>query len=274
MFLVPAMVLFLAWTFYPFLKTIYLTFFLTNTSGEPVKYVGFANYIRIFKSSGFQNSVGLTVKFALLVGAGTFAVSMLLALLCTNKYRGSRVYEVMYALPMAIASAPASIIWFYVLNPTGILNRILGTNVLWLSNPKVAIYSIAIVTIWQSIGVSVIFLMTGFRNVPTDLLESAAIDGASKLKRITKIMIPVASPQIFFVIFLNITSSFRAFAMIYLLTDGGPANSTNTLIYSLYNMAFHDSRFESACVLSLALFAIIFIVTRIQFLFEKKVNYQ
>lgn len=272
--LIPTLVLLGVFTFFPFIKTIVLSFFLTNAQGKAVKFVGFQNFIRILPSKSFLNSLWLTIKFALVVGVGTFVISMFLSLLCTNIVRGSRVYEVMYTIPMAIASAPASIIWFFILTPgTGVLNSLLHTKILWLSNPKIAIYTIAMVTIWASIGVSVIFLMTGFRNVPAELQESAIIDGATKLQRIKHILIPVASPQIFFVIFLNIVNSFRAFAQIRLLTNGGPMDSTSTLIYSLYNMAFHDNRFESACVLSLVLFLIIFLVTRIQFLFEHKVNY-
>ena len=273
--LLPAFILFSMFTFYPFFKTIYLTFFLTNAKGQPVKFVLFDNYTRILTSASFENSLLVTFKFAALVGFGTFFISMFLALLCTSKRKGSRIYEVMYALPMAIASAPASIIWFFMLTPgSSVINRIFGLDWLWLSDINLAIYAIAIVTVWSSIGVSFIFLMVGFRNVPIELLESAEIDGASELQRIFRIMIPIASPQIFFVIFLNITSAFRTFAQIRLLTKGGPANSTDVLIYSLYTMAFHDNRFESACVIALVLFLLIFLITRIQFLFEKKVQYQ
>lgn len=272
--LAPAVLLFFMWSYFPFFKTIYLSFFLTNTVGDPVKFVGIKNYTRLLNSSQIQKCIMNTLRFAGLVGVGSFFVSITLALLSTRKSKGSRLYEVCFALPMAVASAPVSIIWFYILTPgSGILNHLLGTSARWLSDPQIAIYSVAVVTIWSNIGMSFIFLMTGFRNVPEDLLESADIDGANFIRKIFNIILPVASPTIFFVVFLNIISSFKAFAMIYLLTDGGPANSTNTLIYSLYNMAFRDSRFESAAVLSLVLFIIIFVVTRIQFFFERKVNY-
>ncbi len=272
--LLPAFVLFTVFTFFPFIKTIYLTFFLTNVSGQAVKFVGLDNYIRIFGSDSFLNSLRLTFQFAALVGIGTFIFSLFLALLASSQHRGGRFYEVLFSLPMAIASAAAAIIWNFILAPgSGFLNHLLGTHILWLSDTKIALYSVALVTIWSGIGASFIFLMVGFRNVPVELLESAAIDGASTLQKIFKILIPMASPQIFFVIFLNISGSFRAFAQIRLLTRGGPVQSTNVLIYSLYSMAFSDNRFESACVLALTLFVIIFLVTRIQFYFEKKVVY-
>lgn len=272
--LLPAIILFTTFTFYPFVKTIYLTFFLTNAAGQPVRFVGLNNYIRIFGSEGFSNTLFLTFKFAALVGLGTFVMSMFLALLAASKQRGGRIYEIMFSLPMAVASAAASIIWNFVFAPrAGVMNYLLGTQFLWLSDTNLALYVVALVTIWSGIGASFIFLMVGFRNVPTELLESAAIDGASPLDRVFKILIPLASPQIFFVIFLNIAGSFQAFAQIRLLTRGGPLQSTNVLIYSVYDMAFNNNRFESACVLALTLFVIIFLVTRIQFYFEKKVVY-
>lgn len=274
LWLTPAIVLFTTFTFYPFAKTIYLTFFLTNNAGQPVRFVGFDNYFRIFKSSAFSNSVLLTFEFALLVGVGTFTVAMFLALLAARKQRGSQIYEVMFSMPMAVASAAASIIWNFVFAPrAGVLNFLLGTQISWLSDPNVALYAVAMVTVWSGMGASFIFLMVGFRNVPVELLESAEIDGASSLQRIFKIMIPLASPQIFFVVFLNIVGSFQAFAQIRLLTRGGPLDATNVLIYALYDMAFSNNRFESACVLALTLFVIIFLVTRIQFFLEKKVVY-
>lgn len=130
-------------------------------------------------------------------------------------------------------------------------------------------------TIWMHIGTSFIFLLVGFRNVPEDLLESAWLDGAGPFKRIWHIILPMASPQIFFVIFMNIASSFKTFAQIKLLTQGGPVNSTKTLIYYIYENAILNGRFETACVQAIFLFLMIFVLTRIQFIFEDKVvHYQ
>jgi len=269
----PAMILFILFTFYPFLKTIYLTFFLTNAQGKASKFVGLANYKRILTTDAFWLYFKITNMFALMVGLGTFFLSVIMGLMASSIHKGSRLYEVMYAMPMAVASAPASIIFSFMFSSNGILNHMLGTNIRWLTDVNVALKSVAGVTIWASLGVSFIFLMTGFRGVPDELIESSTIDGATKLQKIRHILIPVASPQIFFVIFLNIANSFKAFAQIRLLTSGGPAESTTTLIYALYEMAFFNNRFESACVLSLFLFLIIFFFTKIQFMFEKKVNY-
>ncbi|MEG0540955.1 MAG: sugar ABC transporter permease, partial [Angelakisella sp.] len=143
-----------------------------------------------------------------------------------------------------------------------------------LLKPEYALYAIAFITVWLGCGINFIFLLTGFRNVPDDVIESATSDGAGYFTRLFRILVPMASPQIFFVIFYNITISFQSFAQVRLLTDGGPQYSTNVLVYSIYQSGIRDGRFETAFAQSVILFTIILIITIIQFSFEKKVvNY-
>lgn len=258
-------------TFWPFLKTIILSFSYTDKKGDFVKWAGIENYLRVISSSIFSKTMTNTLVFALLVGVFTLLVAIILALLSASPEKGSRLYEVMYSLPMAVASAPAASIFIFLMRKDGgLLNQILGTDISWLHDPKWALIAVAFVTIWLSIGSSYIFLLVGFRNVPEDLLESARLDGAGPLRRAVNVLIPVASPQIFFVVFLNISNSFKAFAQIKLLTEGGPNNATNTLIYSMYQNAMLNGRYETACVQAVMLFLIIFIVTRVQNALEER----
>lgn len=269
--LVPSMALFAMFTFWPFLKTIILSFSYTDKKGDFVKWAGIRNYIRVITSSTFPKIMGNTLLFALLVGVFTLLVAMLLALLSASREKGSRLYEVMYSLPMAVASAPAASIFIFLMRKDGgLLNQLLGTDIAWLRDPKWALLAVAFVTVWLSIGASYIFLLVGFRNVPEDLLESARLDGAGPVRRAFSVLIPVASPQIFFVVFLNISNAFKAFGQIKLLTEGGPNNATNTLIYSMYKNALLNGRYETACVQAILLFLIIFIVTRAQHALEER----
>ena len=269
--LVPSMALFAMFTFWPFLKTIILSFSYTDKKGDFVKWAGIRNYIRVITSSTFPKIMGNTLLFALLVGVFTLQVAMLLALLSASREKGSRLYEVMYSLPMAVASAPAASIFIFLMRKDGgLLNQLLGTDIAWLRDPKWALLAVAFVTVWLSIGSSYIFLLVGFRNVPEDLLESARLDGAGPVRRAFSVLIPVASPQIFFVVFLNISNAFKAFGQIKLLTEGGPNNATNTLIYSMYKNALLNGRYETACVQAVFLFLIIFIVTRAQHALEER----
>ena len=269
--LVPSMALFAMFTFWPFLKTIILSFSYTDKKGDFVKWAGIRNYIRVITSSTFPKIMGNTLLFALLVGVFTLLVAMLLALLSASREKGSRLYEVMYSLPMAVASAPAASIFIFLMRKDGgLINQMLGTDISWLRDPKWALLAVAFVTVWLSIGASYIFLLVGFRNVPEDLLESARLDGAGPVRRAFSVLIPVASPQIFFVVFLNISNAFKAFGQIKLLTEGGPNNATNTLIYSMYKNALLNGRYETACVQAILLFLIIFIVTRVQHALEER----
>lgn len=263
--MLPSIALFTMFTFWPFLKTIILSFSYTDKKGDFVGWAGFSNYVRVTSGTLFSKTMTNTLLFALMVGVGTLLVAMVLALLSASREKGSRLYEVMFALPMAVASAPAaSIFTFAMRKEGGIINSVLGMDIAWLQDPDWALVAVAIVTVWLSIGSSFIFLLVGFRNVSEDLLESAKLDGAGPIRRAVNILIPVASPQIFFVVFLNITNSFKAFAQIKLLTDGGPNNSTTTLIFSMYKNAIMNGRYETACVQAIFLFLIIFMITRIQ----------
>lgn len=270
--LLPSAVIFGGFVFLPFFKNIYTSLTLTDAVGNPIKFVGFRNYIRILTSEEFRSTILRTFRFALMVGIPSFLIGMVLALAATEHRRGSRIYETMYTIPLVIAAAPASVIWYLIFAPhAGILNYLLGTDYAWLAEPDKAMQCVAIVTIWTGLGMNVIFLLTGFRNVPAELTESAQIDGAGYFSRLYHIVIPIASPQIFFVIFYNLILSFQTFAQIRLLTNGGPYQSTRTLIWSIYEEAFRNTRFDYACVQSVVLFLIVFILTRIQFLFEKQI---
>lgn len=277
LYLIPCFIIFGVFVFMPFLKTFAYSFTLTDPIGNPVAFEGFGNYLRLFKNKEFLLSLGVTFKFAFMVGIPTFVVGFFLAVLANEKGRGSRIYEVMFSLPMAVASAPAATIWFMLLSPgpNGIVNWILNSKIRWLLDTKYALIGVSFVTVWLGVGATFIFLLTGFRNVPTELIESARVDGAGYFARLFKIITPVASPQIFFVVFLNIVNSFQAFAQIRLLTEGGPSMSTQNLIYSIYLQAIRFSRYETAFAESVILFLIILTITLVQFKLEDKVvHYQ
>ena len=273
--ILPAMIFLGCFTFYPFVKAIYLSFFVTDNLGNPGTFVGLKNYLRVFSSDGFKASLKATFRFALIVGIGTFSLSMFFAYFSLENRKGSKVYQTMFALPIALSSVPISAIAIYILGRNGLLNAWFGTNVAWLSTESTALYACAAVTIWASVGSSYIFLLVGFRNVDDSLLESAIIDGAGYFRRFLKIYVPIASPQIYFVVFLNIIHSFKSFAIVKLLVGAGPNDSTNVLIFATYSNAFLRGRFETACVYALVLCAVIFVFSRLQRIFEKRaVHYQ
>lgn len=276
LYLIPCLVIFGIFVYFPFFKTLFLSFTLTNARGKVVEFIGLENYLELFKSPEFINSLKVTFKFVPMLAIPAIILGFTLALLANNKLRGSKVYEVMFSMPMAVASAPAAIIWSMLFHPTiGVINYILGTSIGWLTDDKWALISIAVVTVWLNLGINFIFLLTGLKNIPEELNESASIDGANYFQRLFKITIPMVSPTLFFVVMINLINSFQAFGQVKLMTGGGPGEATNVIVHSIYREAFFNNRFEMACTQSMILFLMILTITLIQFMYEKKgVHYQ
>lgn len=276
LFLLPAMVVFGVFLFYPFIRTIYLSFFLVNRYAEPVKYVAFQNYINIFNDRGFWKSLTVTFQFVLIVAGGGLVIGLCTSLLTAKKYPGNAFASATYAMPVAIASAAASMAFKMIFLPTpgGLLNSILGTSINWTGDAQYALGSVAGMSIWLTSGINFIFISAGLRNIPDELYESASIDGASGPRKFWHITLPGLSPTLFFQVIINIIGAFQSFTQIRLLTKGGPGDATNVIVYNIYLNAFENMRYHTAASLSVILFLIILVITLVQFSFEKRsVNY-
>ena len=275
LFLLPAMAIFAIFLYYPFGRTVYLSTFLTDKYGQAKVFYGIQNYLKLFADSGFWVSVGVTFKFVGLVAAGGLLIGLITSLLTYTKYTGSGVCAAVYAMPVAIASAAASMAFKMILHPTnGLINNLLGTQINWTGDSRYALASVAAMTVWLQSGINFIFISAGLRGVPKDLYESGAIDGANYWQRLLHITLPAISPTLFFQIIINIINAFQSFSQIKLLTQGGPGDTTNVIVYAIYRDAFFNFRFGTAAARSVVLFVIILLITLIQFSFEKRsVNY-
>lgn len=272
-FLLPTAVFLGLFVFYPFFRSIYLSFFLTDKLGTPAKFMGFKNYVRVWPK--LWVSIQDTLKYALALSAVTFILSMVLAYLCVDRKKGSRGYQTMFSLPLAIATAPMAAIGTYIFGKYGLLNGVLGTSINWLGDPNYKFICLILLVAWCNCGPSFIYLLVGFRNVSEELIECAELDGAGSLRKLFSIFIPIASPQIFYVVFLNILTAFKSFTMIKMLFSENNDKGLRVLNWMVYRTAFKENRFESACIYALALCALIFLVTRIQMFLEKRlVHYQ
>lgn len=267
--LLPAFLLLVTFSYYPMLKTLINSFSVTDSIGGFIKFAGVSNWQRMFHDIHFWPIIRRTFLYAFLNFVLTFFPAMFFALLSARIEKGSKLYQTLYALPMAIAAATIAIVWHFIFGRTGLFNEIVGTDTAWLAQQDTSIYLVAFLASWGHIAGNYLYLMVGFRNVPEDLIEASRIDGAGWWIRTFRIMIPMASPQIFFVLFTSIITSFKTFTQIKLLTNGGPAGSTTTLMYWLYEKYSLGQISYCACI-SLVLFLVIFIATRIQFAFEKK----
>lgn len=270
-YLLPCMMIFSVFLFYPFFKTVYLSLFKTNKMGQAKLFVGLGNYIDLFKSLSFYNSLMVTVIFVVIVVVGSMFLGLLGAVLCNRAFPGIRVFSTAYALPMAIASSSAAMIFKIILHPSvGIMNKILGVSINWVSDPRYALICVAILTAWLNSGINFLYFSAGLGNIDESIYERASVDGASPVQQFFSLTLPGLSPIMFYTLVVNIIQAFQSFGQVKILTQGGPGESTNLLVYSIYRDAFFNYRFGSAAAQSVVLFLIVMVLTLIMFKIEKK----
>ena len=164
-----------------------------------------------------------------------------------------------------------ALVWQWIFDPNiGILNMILKQNIQWLYDSNIAMYAIILVSVWKLIGYNMIIFLSGFASINTEVYEAADIDGANKMRTFLNITVPLLSSTIFFVLLVTTISSFQVFDLIYLMTQGGPENSTNVLVYWLYKNAFEFFNVGKASAIAYVLFIFIFVLTIIQWKLRKK----
>ncbi|WP_107727596.1 carbohydrate ABC transporter permease [Desmospora activa] len=280
LFLAPSLILFALFLFYPLVKSLYLSFYLTDPQGNVALFVGVENYINLFTSSGFLNSIKVTSLFMLYTVPTSIALALLMAVLTHNQLRGVRFFQFTFSLPLAISVGTASVIWMLLFHPSaGMFNYFLSLigvgPIFWLSDPNWALFSISLMTVWMNVGFLYIVLLSGLQGIPDHLYESAKLDGAGIWNQFRHVTIPMLSPTIFFAMIVSIIGAFQAFGQIHIMTQGGPVDSTNVMVYDLYREAFIQFQFGTGSARALILFVIILALTLIQFkLAEKKVHYQ
>jgi len=280
LYLLPSILLFSVFVFYPMFRTIYLSFFLTDQNGNAAIWVGFENYTYLLESTAFINSMKATGLFVLYTVPIGIIMALFFALLANEKLRGIGFFRTVYSSTMGISVAASSVIWLFMFNPSmGMFNRMLAMlnlpQIQWLLDPEWALLSVSISTIWMNIGFSFLILLGGLQNIDEHLYESSRIDGAGYYYRLRRITLPMLSPTLFFIITISLINAFQSFGQIDILTQGGPSASTNLIVYSIYREAFINYQFGTASAQAVTLFIIILIVTILQFkLGERRVHYQ
>jgi sn-glycerol 3-phosphate transport system permease protein len=276
MYLLPTIFILVLFAYYPFVKTGYMSMSLTDFKGEAVEFIGIQHYTELIESSEFKKKLAVTFQFVLYTTIPSILGGLFLGLLAHQKTKGIGLIRTLYALPMAVSSACAAVIWMLMYHPTtGFFNKLLGTDIGWLSDEKWALLSVATVTAWMNLGFNFLLVASGLQNISKEYYESAAIDGANSIQILWKITIPLLTPTIFFITVTSMINSFQAFGQINIMTAGGPSNSTNVLAYAIYQEAFVNNRFGVSSALSIILFVMMFIITLLQFRYEKKwVHYQ
>ncbi|MCO7126193.1 sugar ABC transporter permease [Sporolactobacillus shoreicorticis] len=280
LYLLPSLILFAVFVFYPLFRTLQLSFFLSDSKGLPTVFVGFNNYARLLSSPEFLASAGSTLLFVLYTVPTTIILALILALLANEKLKGIGFFRTIFSSSMGISVAASSVVWLFIFNPSaGILNRLLSllgvTGINWLADPNWALFSVSLTTIWLHLGFTFLILLGGLQNIDEHLYENAQIEGCGYWYRLRRITLPMLSPTLFFVITVSMIDAFQTFGQIDLLTKGGPGNATNLIVYSIYQKAFINFDFGMASAEVIVLFLCILLITALQFKFgERKVHYQ
>lgn len=269
LFLLPCLLGTLVFILIPIILSFFLGFVKWDLISE-IKFVGLYNYVELFTSKSFYFVLSNTFIFAFFTLIFSVTIPLVLAFILNSKIRGSEFYKTAYFLPFITPMVVIAIVWEWIFDPNiGLMNTILKTNIAWLYDTNFAMIALIIVSVWKLIGYNMVIFLSGLSALSNDVLESAKIDGASPFETFFKIVIPIISPTIFFVVIITTISSFQVFDLIYLMTQGGPENSTNVLVYWLYQNAFEYFNIGKASAIAYVLFIIIFVLTISQWKIRK-----
>lgn len=276
LFIAPAMVFFLTFVLYPMIKGIHMS--LYKFRGRRQIFVGIENYTKLLSDNVFLRSMGNTMFIVLIAVPIVVILSLFIAINIYNKSASVRsFFRGVFYLPAVSSVVSITVVWLWIYNPDfGILNYVLKSmniidgNIQWLGNSQTAIYAIIVVLITTSIGQPIILYIAALGNVPVELLESAKIDGASNWVMFKNIIWPLIIPTTLYIVVTTTINSFQIFALIQLMTAGGPNYSTSTVMYLVYEAGIKIQDYGRASAMGVVLAAIIAIISTLQFKYLNK----
>lgn len=274
LFLLPAVIVLSIFFFIPFFQTIFLSFQNYSNSIYHPDFAGLQNYIEILKNPIFYKVMLNTIIYLVVAVPILAIIPLFLAILINQKIRGITIYKILIYLPVIVSIVVAAIAFKWLYAEQGILNYILNVlhinSIGWLTDPKYAIYSVIIVTIWKGIGYYMMIYLAALMSVPKELYEACDIDGAGFLTKHLTVTVPHIMPTIALVTTISSISAMKIFAEIYVMTKGGPLNSTKTIVYYIYEKAFENLDLGYASAMAVILLVIVMVFSFINiFCFER-----
>ena len=241
---------------------------------NPIVFAGLDNYREIFTEPLFFKILVNTVVFAVSTSVFGVIIPLILAVILNSRIRGSEFFKTAYFLPFITPMIVIGIVWQWIFDPNiGVLNKVLQLHINWLYDTHFAMPALIIVSVWKLIGYNMIIFLSSLSGISNSMFEAAKIDGAGSVKTFFYVTVPLLSPSIFFVVIITAISSFQIFDLIYLMTHGGPLDSTNVLVYAIYKNAFEYFNVGKASAIAYVLFIIILVLTLIQWSLRKKLVY-
>lgn len=276
MMIAPVMIGLSIFCIWPFFQNFYFSFTKWNAFGK-VNWKGFDNYIRLFSDREVLQALINTCKYTILTLPLSIIISIIIAVLLNQKIKGVGFYRTLYFLPAVTMPVAVAMVWKWLYNGDyGLINFALNKigidKIYWISDPKYAMYSLAIVAIWAAIGYNMVIFISGLQGIPSTYYEAAEIDGAGKLSQFFYITLPLLTPTIFFITVTSLLSSFQVFDIIYMMIGkGSPAiEATESIVYVFYKNAFLINEKGYGSSIAVVLFVIILMFTTLQLKMQKK----
>ena len=269
LFILPALV----GTFLFIIIPIFCSFGLSFTEWDllnEIHFVGLSNYKSVFTEPEFLQILINTVVYAVSTTVFAVLIPLFIASIINNKIKGSEFFKTIYFLPFITPAVVIAIVWAWIFDPNiGLVNTLFHTHYTWLFSTKLAMPILIFVSVWKLIGYNIVLFLTGFSTIDKSVYEASKIDGATAYQTFFDITVPLLKPTIYFVTTVTAISSFQIFDLIYVMTQGGPNDSTNVIVYSIYKYAFEYFDIGKSCALAYILFAIILVLALVQKKFTK-----
>ncbi|HAG69892.1 MAG TPA: sugar ABC transporter permease [Lachnospiraceae bacterium] len=273
LFILPTMIGLLVLNIIPIFQTIWQSFFKTGDFGKGNIFVGLKNYQKVFSDGEMWQSLINTLKYAIVEVPFSVAIALILAVFLNRKIKGRDTFRTIFFLPMVAAPAAIAMVWRWLYNSEfGLLNHVFGTKINWVSDPNIAIYSIAIIGIWSVIGYNMVLFLAGLQDIPRDYYEAASIDGASEVQQFFNITVPLLSPTIFFVLVTRVIASLQVFDLMYMImsTNNPALKYTESLVYLFYKYSFIQGNKGYGATVVVVLLILIMIITVFQMVAQKR----
>lgn len=278
-FAFPNLALIAVFAYWPIIENIYLSFTDWDFISPKAEFVGLINYTGLFSSLAFPTVLLRTIIWVAAVVVVTMVIGLALALLFSLKIRGTTAVQSLAFSPHVLSGAAIATIWLLIFDPNHGLSRLVfnafgSDSPAWTTDASWALPALIIVSIWKGLGFVAIVYLVGIQQIPSEVLEAARIDGAGRFASLLHVVLPLLSPTTFFLVITQTISAFQAFDVIAMMTGGGPADSTTTLSWFIYDQAFNRTNVGVSSAASMILFAVLMAITALQFRFvERRVHY-
>jgi raffinose/stachyose/melibiose transport system permease protein len=268
-FLTPSLFIVLAIVYFPLIQSSIYSLFKWDAIGAK-EYIGFDNFIRLFKDSNVYLSLKNTLIYTLVYIIGVGFIGFILALIIERRIKGSNIFRFIWFIPVMISQTAVALLWERILDPQfGILNKILellGLDILqrnWLGDSKIALYVCVAIMIWQYSGMTMIIILSAMEGIPLEVHDAATVDGVNLFQRVRYVILPLIRPILVIVTTLNLINAMKVFDSVFVLTGGGPGWATSVLSILLYRMAFKNYEFGYASAVAVFMSIVIVLISSI-----------